>query len=252
MLRKSYLTLIYILLYLPIAILVLYSFNDARFSLTWHGFSLRWYRELLHDTDLWIAFVHSLFLGVSASLIACGLGLIVSVHFFIHKNAQKLTLNTLLLLLVILPDLVLGVSLLVFFNYVQIPLGFWSLLIAHITFCIPFTVITLNSRIHHLDVNIYFSALDLGATHREALQKILFPLLWPALLSAFLLGFTLSFDDVIISYFVAGPDFNILPLTIYSLVRAGVTPELNALCSITLLLSIPLVMISHYFSRETV
>lgn len=251
MLRKSYLTLIFFLLYFPIGILVLYSFNDARFSLTWHGFSLHWYQELLHDKDLWIAFLHSLFLGVTASFIACLLSLIVSLHFFIHKNLKKRSLDTLLLLLVILPDLVLGVSLLIFFNYVAIPLGFWSLLIAHITFCIPFTVITLNSRIHHLDVNIYFSALDLGATHKAVLRKILFPLLWPALLSAFLLGFTLSFDDVIISYFVAGPDFNILPLTIYSLVRAGVTPELNALCSITLILSIFLVIISHYFSRET-
>jgi spermidine/putrescine transport system permease protein len=250
MLRKSYLTFIYTLLYLPIAILVLYSFNDARFSLTWNGFSLRWYQELLHDANLWIAFLHSIFLGVSASLIACFLGLTLCIHFFVHKNTQKKSLSTLLLLLVVLPDLVLGVSLLIFFNYAGIPLGFWSLLIAHTTFCIPFTVITLNSRMHHLDVNIYFSALDLGATRREALYKVLFPLLWPALLSAFLLSFTLSFDDVMISYFVAGPDFNILPLTIYSLVRAGVTPELNALCSITLLLSMPLIMISHYFSRE--
>lgn len=248
--RKSYLALIYFLLYFPIAVLVSYSFNEARFSLTWHHFSLHWYQELLHDKDLWMSFLRSLFLGVSASLIACLLSLIVSIHFFIHHNLKKRALDTLLLLLIVLPDLVLGVSLLVFFNYIGLSLGFWSLLIAHITFCIPFTVITLSARMHHLDVNIYFSALDLGATRGEALRKVLFPLLWPALLSAFLLGFTLSFDDVIISYFVAGPDFNILPLTIYSLVRAGVTPELNALCSITLILSVLLIMIAHHFSRE--
>nr|WP_253664840.1 ABC transporter permease subunit [Legionella micdadei] len=124
-------------------------------------------------------------------------------------------------------------------------------MIAHITFCIPFVILTINSRIHTLDPNIYFSALDLGASRFTALIKILLPLLWPAVLSAFLLCFTLSFDDVIISYFVAGPDFNILPLTIYSLVRTGVTPELNALCTITLALSMVLVIFSHRLSSKS-
>lgn len=249
--RRGYLSLIYFLLYFPIIILVLYSFNQARFSLLWQGFSLHWYRELFHDVDLWIAFFHSLFLGISASFIACVLSLIVCIHFFLNRSAKKRGLYTLLLLLIILPDLVLGVSLLIFFNLLEIPLGFFSLLIAHITFCVPFSVITMSGRIQHLDVNVYFSALDLGATRRIALTKVLFPLLWPAVLSAFLLGFTLSFDDVIISYFVAGPNYNILPLTIYSLVRGGVTPELNALCSITFVLSMILVIIAHRFSRSS-
>jgi spermidine/putrescine transport system permease protein len=102
-----------------------------------------------------------------------------------------------------------------------------------------------------LDANIYFSALDLGASRRKALLKILLPLLWPAILSAFLLCFTLSFDDVMVSYFVAGPDFNILPLTIYSLVRTGVTPELNALCTITFFISMALVVTAYRLSRNT-
>lgn len=249
-LKPGYLSFIYFLLYCPIAVLILYSFNNARFSLIWHGFSFHWYQELFQDRDLWIAFLHSIFLGLSASFIACSLSLIVCIHFFLNRNVHKRSLYTLLLLLIILPDLVLGVALLIFFNLTAIPLGFISLLIAHITFCIPFTVITISGRIHHIDVNVYYSALDLGATRMKALTKVLLPLLWPAVFSAFLLGFTLSFDDVIISYFVAGPDFNILPLTIYSLVRAGVTPELNALCSMTFLLSMFLVIVAHRFSRS--
>jgi len=248
--KQGFLCVIYFLLYFPISILILYSFNQARFSLTWHGFSLHWYQELFHDTALWIAFFHSIVLGLSASCIACVVSLIVCVHFFLNRSAHQRSLYTLLLLLIILPDLVLGVALLIFFNLIAIPLGFLSLLIAHITFCIPFTVITINSRIQHLDVNIYYSALDLGATRIKALTEVIFPLLWPAVLSAFLLGFTLSFDDVIISYFVAGPEYNVLPLTIYSLVRAGVTPELNALCSITFLLSMILVITAHRYSRS--
>jgi len=243
--------MVYSMLYLPILVLIIYSVNDAKYSLQWHGFSLRWYKELFQDRGLWGAFINSILLGISAASIATTLGLLTCVQLFLFPNKQRKSLYGMLLLLIIIPDLVLGVSLLIFFNTTHIPLGFSSLLIAHITFCIPFVIITINTRINTLDPNIYFSALDLGASRLTALTRILLPLLWPAVLSAFLLCFTLSFDDVIISYFVAGPDFNILPLTIYSLVRAGVTPELNALCSFTLLLSMILVIFSQKLARKT-
>ncbi|ARG97204.1 ABC transporter permease subunit [Legionella micdadei] len=249
--QKTFINLVYFFLYFPILVLVIYSINDAKFSLQWHGFSMQWYAELFHDRGLWSAFFHSVILGFSASIVATTFGLLTCVHFFLFRNQSQRWLNGILLLLIIIPDLVLGVALLIFFNVTSIPLGFFSLLIAHITFCIPFVILTINSRIHTLDPNIYFSALDLGASRFTALIKILLPLLWPAVLSAFLLCFTLSFDDVIISYFVAGPDFNILPLTIYSLVRTGVTPELNALCTITLALSMVLVIFSHRLSSKS-
>ncbi|KTC84022.1 MULTISPECIES: ABC transporter permease subunit [Legionella] len=249
--QKTFLNLVFLFLYFPILVLVIYSVNNAKFSLQWHGFSTQWYVELFHDRILWSAFLHSTILGFSASIVATTLGLLTSVHFFLYRNQQQRPLYAILLLLIIIPDLVLGVALLVFFNVTDITLGFCSLLIAHITFCIPFVILTINSRIHTLDPNIYFSALDLGASRFMALRRVLLPLLWPAVLSAFLLCFTLSFDDVIISYFVAGPDFNILPLTIYSLVRTGVTPELNALCTITLAISMALVIISNRLSSKT-
>ncbi|WED41831.1 ABC transporter permease subunit [Legionella cardiaca] len=248
--QKFFLFLVYSMLYTPILVLIIYSVNNAKFSLQWHGFSFRWYNELFHDRGLWASFVHSVILGLSASTIATTVGLLTCVNLFLFRSKHRRSLHAMLLLLVIIPDLVLGVALLIFFNASNISLGFLSLLIAHITFCIPFVVLTINSRIHTLDPNIYFSALDLGATRFIALTKILLPLLWPAVLSAFLLCFTLSFDDVIISYFVAGPDFNILPLTIYSLVRAGVTPELNALCTITIIISMILVIVSHRLSSR--
>ncbi len=248
--EKSYLTLVYSLLYFPILVLIVYSFNSARFSLQWHGFSNRWYLELFHDSDLWSAFLHSTLLGLTAALLSALMGLVVCLHLFL-RNTQKTMLINILLQLIIIPDIVLGVALLIFFNLAWIPLGFFSLSIAHITFCLPFTILTINSRIHNVDVNVYYSALDLGASRMQALLRVLLPLLWPAILSAVLLAFTLSFDDVIISFFVAGPEFNILPLTIYSLVRSGVTPELNALCTITLIISMVLVIMSHLLSRKS-
>ena len=213
---------------------------------------MHWYQELMRDQGLWEALFHSAYLGLAASLIATITGLLACIYLFLHPNyTYYRSFYATLLLLIIIPDLVLGVALLIFFNITSTPLGFFSLLIAHITFCIPFVVLTINSRIHTLDVNIYASALDLGASRLTALTRILCPLLWPAITSAFLLCFTLSFDDVIISYFVAGPDFNILPLTIYSLVRAGVTPELNALCTVTFLISMILVTLSYRLSRKS-
>ncbi|MBN9229409.1 MAG: spermidine/putrescine ABC transporter permease PotC [Legionella sp. 40-6] len=250
-LQRLFLSAVYGLLYLPILILVIYSVNDAKYSLIWHGFSLRWYAELFADHSLWLAFFNSVILGLCSALVATTFGLLTSVNLFLFKNANQRFLYGLLLLLIVIPDLVLGVALLIFFNYAHVSLGFFSLLIAHVTFSLPFVILTINSRIKTLNPNIYFGALDLGASRYIALTRIMLPLLWPAVFSAFLLSFTLSFDDVIISYFVAGPEYTILPLTIYSLVRAGVTPELNALCTITLALSMILVVIAHRLSRRT-
>lgn len=248
--QKYFLLLIYVLLYFPIVTLIAYSVNDAKFSLQWHGFSWRWYQILMHDHGLWVAFLHSLILGICASLLATLIGLLACVHLFVFRNHYTRTLHNLLIILIIIPDLVLGVSLLIFFNLTAIPLGFISLLIAHTTFCLPFVMVTIYSRIQTLDPNIYFSALDLGASKIYALRTIILPLMWSAILSALLLCFTLSFDDVIISYFVAGPDFNILPLTIYSLVRAGITPEVNALCSLTIGFSIIIAFIVYPFVNK--
>lgn len=238
------------MLYFPIIVLIIYSFNTSKFSLQWQGLTFHWYVELFHDHHLWEALIHSIILGLIASTIATTLSLFGCLNLFLFYKKRQASLDVMLLLLIIIPDLVLGVALLLLFKVAQIPLGFFSLLIAHITFCIPFASLTLNSRIKTLDSNIYFSALDLGASHILALTKVILPLLWPAMLGAFLLSFTLSFDDVMVSYFVAGPDFTILPLAIYSLVRAGVTPELNALCTLTLIISVGMVFIAYKLSGK--
>ena len=248
-LAKSYLLSIYFMLYFPIGILILYSFNATRFSLLWHHFSGRWYHELWRDQDLWLAFFHSLVLGFCASLIATLMGFLACTRLFINQKPNQ-PLFTLLFLLIVLPDLVFGIALLVFFNCLGLQLGFTSLLIAHITFCLPFVIVMLNNHMKSININLYYSAVDLGASHYRALTHVILPLVWPGLLSAFLLGLTLSFDDVMISYFIAGPEFNILPLTLYSLVRAGITPELNALCSVIFLLSMLLVIVAQRLIRR--
>lgn len=246
----SYLTIIYLFFYIPIIVLIAYSFNQSQYSLIWHGFSLRWYQELFSDSDLWIAVGHSLVLGIFAATIAMAIGGLAAICLYRYQFVGRKLLYGLVFILILSPDIVMGISLLILFSLINIPLGFWSLLLAHITFCIPFVVVTVYSRIVSFDQYIFEAAKDLGATDIVILTRVILPLLWPALMAGWLLSFTLSLDDVIISYFVAGPDFEILPLKIYSMVRLGVKPEINALCSITFLLTLILIIFSQLIGRK--
>jgi spermidine/putrescine transport system permease protein len=246
----SYLTAIYLFFYIPIIILIVYSFNSSQYSLLWHGFSLRWYQELFSDSDLWISVMHSLLLGVSAATVAMCVGGLTAITLFRYDFFGRRLLYGLIFILILSPDIVMGISLLILFSLLKITLGFWSLLLAHITFCIPFVVVTVYSRIVSFDEYIFEAAKDLGAKDSVILRRIILPLLWPALAAGWLLSFTLSIDDVIISYFVAGPDFEILPLKIYSMVRLGVKPEINALCTVTFGLTLILIVISQLALRR--
>ena len=247
---NSYLTLVYIFLYLPIAIVVWFSFNSTVHSLIWHGFTLHWYQVLFHDVDLAGVTIHSLEIGILAATIATILGTIATVSLFRYRFLGKNALNGLLFALIIIPDIVVAISLLLLFRFIHIPLGVWTLLLAHITFCIPFVFVTVSARINSLDKNIIEAARDLGAKEYTIFSRVLIPLLWPALVTGWLLSFTLSLDDVIISYFVTGPDFEILPLKIYSMARLGVSPEINALCSVLLALTLIIVVASQLLLRK--
>jgi spermidine/putrescine transport system permease protein len=246
----SYLTLIYLFFYIPIIVLIVYSFNSAQYSLLWHDFSLRWYTELLADTDLWTSVWHSLVLGIICATAAMCIGGLAAISLYRYRFFGRNLLYALIFILILSPEIVMGISMLILFNLTNISLGFWTLLFAHITFCIPFVVVTVYSRMVSFDKYIFEAAKDLGATDGVIFRRVILPILWPALFSGWLLSFTLSLDDVITSYFVAGPDFTILPLQIYSMVRLGVKPEVNALCSIMFMLTLLLVILSQWMIRR--
>lgn len=248
--KSLYTLFIYFFLYFPIAIVIAYSFNNSRYSLLWHGFTLQWYKELLHDLSLQIVALHSLTVAVLAATFACVLGTLAAVSLYRYRFFGKKVLYGLIFVIIVSPDIVMAISLLLLFTVLKIQLGFWTLLLSHITFCMPFVTVVVFSRIQGLDKNIFEAAKDLGATDFIIFKRITIPLLWPAIVAGWLLSFTLSIDDVIISYFVTGPSFGILPLTIFSQVRVGVKPEINALCSVILLLTLFLVIISQFVLRK--
>ena len=249
-LNTLYMTFIYLFFYAPIGVLMIYSFNNANYSLVWNGFTTKWYTILFHDSSLWIAALHSVIVGLLSASTATLIGTLAAVSLYRYRFMGKHLLNGMVFILIVTPDIVMGISLLLLFSLFHLALGFWSLLLAHITFCIPFVVVTLYSRISGMDRNIFEAAKDLGAKEFTIFKKITIPLLLPAIISAVLLCFTLSFDDVMISYFVSGPSFEILPLKIYSMARLGVKPELNALCSVTFFLTLLMVVISQKISRK--
>lgn len=239
--RYSYTSFVYLFLYIPIAVVVFLSFNQAERSLLWKGFSWQWYVTLFHDTDLLSVAGHSLTIGILSASIATLLGTLSALILFRYNFFGKKLLNALLFVLIILPEIVMGISLLLMYSAFKIPLGFWSLLLAHITLCMPFASITIYSRITALDHDLFEVARDLGANDFTIFLKIIIPLLLPSIIAGWLLSFTLSLDDVIISYFVSGPNFEILPLRIFSMVKLGIKPEINALCSLMLVMTLILV-----------
>ena len=241
--KFSYLTVIYCFFYFSIILLVVYSFNNSTYSLLLHGFTLDWYKQLGDDTDLAVVALHSLEVGVLAASLATFIGTIAATCLYRYRFFGKNLLHGLLFVLIVSPDIVMGISLLILFFLLKMRLGFWSLLLSHITFCIPFVAVTVYSRLSGLDKNVFEAARDLGANDFMSFRRIIIPMLWPAILAGWLLSFTLSLDDVIISFFVTGPDFQILPLYIYSLVRIGLKPELNALCSVMFAITLFIVVL---------
>lgn len=248
--RYAYLTLVYLFFYIPISVLVIYSFNDAHYSLVWHGFTWNWYQQLFSDADLWHAALNSFVLGISAATIATSVGMLAAVSLFRYRFAGRKFLYALIFILILAPDIVTGAALLLLFSLLNFDLGFFTLLLAHIGFCIPFVIVTIYGRLVGFDKNMFEAAKDLGATDSVIFKTIIVPLLWPALLAGWLMSFTLSIDDVIISYFVAGPEYDILPLRIYSMVRTGIKPEINALCTILFIVTLTLILSSQLILRR--
>jgi spermidine/putrescine transport system permease protein len=248
--NSAYLTLIYLFFYVPIIILIIYSFNNSQYSMLWHGFTWRWYAELFSDSDLWISTWHSFFLAMASATTSACIGLLAAVSLYRYRFVGRGFLNGLIFILILSPEIVTGAALLILFTFLHLHLGFISLYLSHVSFCIPFVIVTIYSRLVSFDKNIFEAAKDLGATDSIIFTRIILPLLWPALFAGWLLSLTLSLDDVIISYFVAGPEFQILPLQIFSMVRSGIKPEINALCSVLFTLTLTLIVLAQLALRK--
>jgi len=250
--RFSFMSLVYLFLYLPIIVLIANSFNANKFGIKWGGFTMQWYHSLVNNDSLMQAAWHSINVAVFSATAATIIGSLTAVALFRYQFRGKNMVNGMLFVVMMSPDIVMAISLLALFLVLGAQLGFLTLLIAHITFCLPFVVVTVFSRLNGFDVKMLEAAKDLGASEWIILKKIILPLAKPAVAAGWLLSFTLSLDDVIISSFVTGPTYEILPLKIYSMVKVGISPEVNALATVMLIVSLVLVITSQLLAREKV
>ena len=237
-------------MYIPIIILVTNSFNEDRYGLSWKGFSWNWYERLFNNDTLIQAAFHSVTIAFFAATLATIVGGLTAIALYRYRFRGKQAVSGMLFIVMMSPDIVMAVSLLALFMVVGISLGFWSLLLAHVTFCLPYVTVTIFSRLNGFDARMLEAAKDLGASEVTILRKIILPLALPAVVSGWLLSFTISLDDVVVSSFVSGVSYEILPLRIFSLVKTGVTPEVNALATIMIVLSLGLVILSQLITRK--
>ncbi|WP_417547230.1 spermidine/putrescine ABC transporter permease PotC [Marinobacter segnicrescens] len=245
-LPRAYLVLVYLALYIPIGVLVVFSFNDGRTGYRWGGFTWRWYESLFSNDAMMQALWNSLWLAVSAATLSTLIGALTALALHRYRFRGKKALRGMLFVVMMSPEIVLAISLLSLFLLVGVQLGYFSLLLAHVTFCLPFVVITVMARLSGFDESMPEAARDLGASDFTMTRTVLLPVIMPALLAGWLLGFTLSLDDVVVSTFVSGPGYEILPLRIYSMVRVGLKPEVNALGTLLLVFSLLMLVLSQW------
>lgn len=242
---KIYISLVMLFLYLPIFVLIIFSFNEGK-TTVWKGFSLKWYEQLFRDDNIINALGNSLIIAVLASVFATILGTAAAIGINNFKGKKRLMIQSVSNIPIISPDIVMGVSLMLLFTFLGVlfnfEMGFVTVLIAHICFCVPFVVLNVMPRIRKMDQSIYDAALDLGCNQWQAFYKVIIHELMPGIFSGLLMSFTYSLDDFIITYFTRGAKFQNLSIEIYSMTHRRISPKINALSAL-LFLAILIIMV---------
>ena len=251
-LKNAYILAVFLFLYSPLVVIAVFSFNRSKHSMAWKGFTTMWYTKLFHNDSLLIAAYHSLTIAAASATLSLVLGTMAA--FLLHRRRipGRQAFLGIMFAMMMTPDIVIGISLLVLYLIVHWPLGFWTLLLAHVTLCAPFVTVTVHARLKSIRPSLLESAQDLGAPEYQVFRRIIVPLAAPALAAGWLLSFTLSLDDVLISFFTTGPTYDVLPLRIYSMVRMGVKPDVNALCVVVIVFTVTAVALARRILKEKI
>ena len=251
-LKNLVIILTFTFLFAPIFILVLYSFNSSKMNITFEIFTFYWYGELFRNTNLLEAFLNTIIIAFTSTVISTIVGTISAIGLYRYDFPFKKVINGLIYIPIVIPEIVLGISLLSVYTITNLELGMFSLILSHIAFSIPFVITSVRSTLSLLPKEYEEAAYDLGANKFSVFTKIILPLIMPGIISGATLALTLSLDDVVISYFTAGPGSNTLPLKIYSMIKTGITPDVNALSSLMLLATITILTISAIYQTKKI
>lgn len=251
-LPEVYLWLLLVLMYLPIVVVVAYSFNVSKNSTAWEGLTLSWYTQMFQDRGLLEALKNSLVLGFLSSFAAGIIGTLGAVGMARITWRGKGTVEYISTLPIMIPEIILGMVFMTFFALLGMPFGMTTLVIGHTVFCVPYVFMMVKSRLVGMDKALGEAAKDLGATEKQVFFDITLPLIFPAVVSGMLLAFAMSLDDVVISIFVTGAETNTLPIRIYTQLKSGVTPKINALCTIMLVVTFVIVFLSNKIGKKKI
>jgi spermidine/putrescine transport system permease protein len=233
--KNSLIGLVFVFLYLPILVIVVFSFNTSKLNILFKGFTTKWYYLVFQNVQIMSALENTLIVGIVSTALATVIGTVGAVAMNKYDFPGKVVLDKVLYIPIVIPEVVLGIALLSIYSLAGIPLSLFSLILAHVTFCIPFVVLTVRSRLIGIDQTLEEAALDLGATPFKAFIQVMLPLLIPGIISGAGFSFALSIDDVIISFFTTGPASTTFPLQVYAMVKTGITPEINAISTLMML-----------------
>jgi spermidine/putrescine transport system permease protein len=239
-----------VFLYLPIGILIGFSFNTSRLNIVWTGFTLDWYAAVWRDAGLMRSLDNSLIVAAVTTLVAVTLGTGAAWMLYRYRFSATRLVHTLAFIPMIIPEVIMGVSLLIFFVTIHLELGYTTIIISHVTFCFPFVMAAVQARLAGLDPALEEAALDLGATPSAAFRRVLVPFLTPAILSGALMSFTLSLDELIVTYFTASAGTRTLPLEIFGRIKKGLDPTLNAISAVFIAATVLLVAATELLRRR--
>ena len=234
-LKNLFICLVFLFLYLPIIILVVYSFNSSKMNIVFENFTFSWYRQLFYNRELIEAFLNTMIVAIISTLVSTVIGTMGAIALNKYNFKFKNTINKLIYIPIVIPEIVLGISLLSVYTLMKLNLGLFTIILSHIAFSIPYVLVSVRSTLSDTTKTYEEAASDLGASNFSTFFKVILPTISPGVVSGAILSFTLSLDDVVISYFTAGPGSNTLPLKIYSMIKTGITPDVNAMSTLMLL-----------------
>jgi ABC-type spermidine/putrescine transport system, permease component II len=237
-LQNLYLICVYIFLFLPILVVIAFSFNSSKMNVVFDTFTVKWYFSLFKNKELLDALFTTLGIALASTLLSGIMGTLGAFGMHRYDFKGKKLLDALLYIPIVIPEIVMGISLLMLFSILQFKLGILTIILAHVTFSLPFVIVTVRAKLASFDPYLEEASLDLGANRFQTFFHIVLPLIWPGVFSGLMLAFTLSLDDVIITFFTAGPGSNTLPLKIFSMIKVGVSPEVNALFTLMIAFTI--------------
>lgn len=250
---KIYVALVMVFLYLPIAVLILYSFNNGKTSV-WKGFTLKWYYELFNNSAIMTSLYNTLIIAVLAALVSTVLGTLAAIGIYNMKKPVRSLVTNVSNIPIINPEIVTGVSFMLLFAFLgtlfNFEMGFATVFIAHISFCTPYVILNVMPKLRQMDYSIYEAALDLGCNPRQAFFKTVMPEIMPGVISGMLMSFTYSLDDFVITYFTRGPKFQTLPIEIYTMLRRRISPTINALSTLLFIITIAILIIVNVWERR--